>query len=152
MVALAIAEPITYPAVGASLGVEHVSHAFDIDGSALPVLDDDGRAIRWLGTNTDIHDRKLVEAELKIAKTAAEKFIDKGAEMLSEDIKRAPRMMSGDPKQLKAYLDSAEDTRSLLKGLGKVVQYGSYSAKAMDAINAETDTKRREALGDLAGC
>jgi NitT/TauT family transport system ATP-binding protein len=40
MVAHAHAEPITYPAVGASLEVEHISHAFDIDGSALPVLDD----------------------------------------------------------------------------------------------------------------
>jgi NitT/TauT family transport system ATP-binding protein len=40
MVAHAFAEPIAYPAVGASLEVEHISHAFDIDGSALPVLDD----------------------------------------------------------------------------------------------------------------
>jgi len=40
MVALAIADPITFPAVGASLDVEHISHAFDIDGSVLPVLDD----------------------------------------------------------------------------------------------------------------
>jgi NitT/TauT family transport system ATP-binding protein len=40
MVAHAFAGPITYPAVGASLDVEHVSHAFDIGGSALPVLDD----------------------------------------------------------------------------------------------------------------
>ena len=40
MVAHALAELIAYPAVGASLDVEHVSHAFDIDGSVLPVLDD----------------------------------------------------------------------------------------------------------------
>ena len=40
MVALASAEPIAPPAAGASLDVEHVSHAFDIDGSVLPVLDD----------------------------------------------------------------------------------------------------------------
>jgi len=40
MVALATAEPIIYPAVGAALGIEHVSHAFDIDGAALPVLED----------------------------------------------------------------------------------------------------------------
>jgi NitT/TauT family transport system ATP-binding protein len=40
MVAHALAEAVTYPAVGASLDVEHVSHAFDIDGSVLPVLDD----------------------------------------------------------------------------------------------------------------
>ena len=40
MVAQAVAEPITYPAVGASLDVEGVSHAFDIDGALLPVLED----------------------------------------------------------------------------------------------------------------
>ena len=40
MVAHAFAEPVDFPAVGASLDVEHVSHAFDIDGSVLPVLDD----------------------------------------------------------------------------------------------------------------
>ena len=40
MVAHAFAEPPTYLAVGASLDVEHISHAFDIDGSVLPVLDD----------------------------------------------------------------------------------------------------------------
>jgi len=39
MVAQAIAEPITYPAVGAALDVERVSHSFDIDGAELPVLD-----------------------------------------------------------------------------------------------------------------
>jgi NitT/TauT family transport system ATP-binding protein len=40
MVAHAFADPITFPAVGASFEVEHVSHAFDIEGTALPVLDD----------------------------------------------------------------------------------------------------------------
>ena len=40
MVAHALAEAVTYPAVGASLDVERISHAFDIDGSVLPVLDD----------------------------------------------------------------------------------------------------------------
>jgi NitT/TauT family transport system ATP-binding protein len=40
MVAHAILEPIAYPAVGVSLDIENVSHAFDIDGAVLPVLDD----------------------------------------------------------------------------------------------------------------
>jgi NitT/TauT family transport system ATP-binding protein len=40
MVAQAIAEAIAYPAVGAALDVEHVSHSFDIDGAELAVLDD----------------------------------------------------------------------------------------------------------------
>lgn len=37
---VATAQAIAYPAVGAALDVEHVSHAFDIDGATLPVLDD----------------------------------------------------------------------------------------------------------------
>jgi NitT/TauT family transport system ATP-binding protein len=40
MVALAIAESGLPVAAGASLDIEGVSHAFDIDGTALPVLDD----------------------------------------------------------------------------------------------------------------
>jgi NitT/TauT family transport system ATP-binding protein len=40
MVALAIAQHQQPSAVGASLDVEGVSHAFDIDGAVLPVLDD----------------------------------------------------------------------------------------------------------------
>jgi len=40
MVAHALAESATYPAVGASLEVERISHAFDIDGNVLPVLED----------------------------------------------------------------------------------------------------------------
>src|SRR5438552_16455300 len=39
MVALAIAEPVAPTLDGASLDVEAVSHAFDIDGNVLPVLD-----------------------------------------------------------------------------------------------------------------
>src|SRR6266581_2034303 len=40
MVAHALASTITHAAVGASLDVERISHAFDIDGNVLPVLDD----------------------------------------------------------------------------------------------------------------
>jgi NitT/TauT family transport system ATP-binding protein len=40
MVALATAEPLAHAAPGAALDIEHVSHAFDIDGAVLPVLDD----------------------------------------------------------------------------------------------------------------
>jgi sulfonate transport system ATP-binding protein len=40
MVALAIAERAHSAAVGASLDIEGISHAFDIDGKVLPVLED----------------------------------------------------------------------------------------------------------------
>ncbi|WP_407165770.1 ABC transporter ATP-binding protein [Bradyrhizobium sp. ORS 111] len=45
MVGQSAAEAITYPAVGAALDVEGVSHAFDIDGATLPVLDNVNLAI-----------------------------------------------------------------------------------------------------------
>jgi PAS domain S-box-containing protein len=32
---------------------------------ALPIHDDDGRIVRWFGTNTDIHDRKQIEQSLQ---------------------------------------------------------------------------------------
>lgn len=37
-------------------------------GRALPVRDDDNRIIRWFGTCTDIHDKKLTEIQLQEAK------------------------------------------------------------------------------------
>ncbi len=40
MVASSLAQSIAYRAVGAALDIENVSHAFDIDGAALPVLED----------------------------------------------------------------------------------------------------------------
>jgi NitT/TauT family transport system ATP-binding protein len=46
MVALAIAKQERPPAAGASLEVEGVSHAFDIDGAVLPVLDDVSFSVR----------------------------------------------------------------------------------------------------------
>ncbi len=42
---VALAQAITYPAVGAALDIEKVSHAFDIDGAVLPVLQDINLAI-----------------------------------------------------------------------------------------------------------
>ena len=40
MVALAVAEPKADARAGAALDIAHVSHAFDIDGAVLPVLED----------------------------------------------------------------------------------------------------------------
>ena len=41
-------------------------------GRAVPLRAPSGEILRWLGTNTDIHDRKNVEAELELAKVAAD--------------------------------------------------------------------------------
>ena len=44
-------------------------------GRALPVLDDDGAIIRWMGTCTDIHDQKLAEEELRQAARRKDEFL-----------------------------------------------------------------------------
>lgn len=41
-------------------------------GRATPVFDGAGRLVQWYGTNTDIHDQKMHEAELRSAKEQAE--------------------------------------------------------------------------------
>lgn len=41
-------------------------------GRALAMRNAEGNVVRWIGTNTDIHDRKLAETELNKAKAAAD--------------------------------------------------------------------------------
>ena len=41
-------------------------------GRAVPVLDEAGQIVRWLGTNTDIHDRRQAEDELRSARKNAD--------------------------------------------------------------------------------
>ena len=41
-------------------------------GRAVPMRDESGAVLRWIGTNTDIHDRKQIEADLLVAKAEAE--------------------------------------------------------------------------------
>jgi PAS domain S-box-containing protein len=42
---------------------------------ALPLLDDDGKVVRWMGTLTDIHDKKRSEEELKAAARRKDEFL-----------------------------------------------------------------------------
>jgi len=44
-------------------------------GRALPVRDDAGTIIRWMGTCTDIHDQKLAEEELRQAARRKDEFL-----------------------------------------------------------------------------
>jgi PAS domain S-box-containing protein len=44
-------------------------------GRSLPVRDDSGKIIRWMGTCTDIHDQKLAEERLKEADVRKDEFL-----------------------------------------------------------------------------
>jgi PAS domain S-box-containing protein len=50
-------------------------------GRAVPVRDDRGRIIRWIGTNTDVHDQKTIAAQLAtLNATLAERVLEKTRE------------------------------------------------------------------------
>jgi PAS domain S-box-containing protein len=53
-------------------------------GRALPVRNEDGQIVRWLGTSTDIHDQKLAEQELAAALAEKEKFLELKTSLLRE--------------------------------------------------------------------
>lgn len=44
-------------------------------GRALPIRDESGRIIRWMGTCTDIHDQKIAEEELKRQNERKDQFL-----------------------------------------------------------------------------
>jgi PAS domain S-box-containing protein len=44
-------------------------------GRALPIRDDAGKIIRWMGTCTDIHDQKLAEEELRESSQRKDEFL-----------------------------------------------------------------------------
>ncbi len=47
-------------------------------GRAVPARDEKGRIVRWIGTNTDVHDQKTTEAELaRLNATLAERVREK---------------------------------------------------------------------------
>jgi len=72
---------------------------------ALPMRDEAGRILRWMGTVTDVHDQKLASEELKAANTRKDEFLA----MLAHELRNplAPistaaqilKMQGGDPKR-----------------------------------------------------
>ncbi|MRG99185.1 PAS domain-containing protein [Xanthomonas sontii] len=51
-------------------------------GRALPIRDDSGRIVRWIGTNTDIHDRRLVEQRLQESELRFRQLCDNAPVMI----------------------------------------------------------------------
>jgi len=72
---------------------------------ALPVRDDAGRIVRWMGTVTDVHDQRLAAEELKAANARKDEFLA----MLAHELRNplAPistaaqilKLQGGDPKR-----------------------------------------------------
>ncbi len=56
--------------------LRHKSGAYRwVLGRALPLYDDTGKLIRWMGTCTDIHEQKLLEEQLRRASQSKDEFL-----------------------------------------------------------------------------
>ncbi len=66
-------------------------------GRALPVRDESGRIIRWMGTCTDIHDQKIAEEELKKQSQRKDEFLA----MLAHELRNPLAPISTAAKLLK---------------------------------------------------
>jgi PAS domain S-box-containing protein len=55
--------------------IHHTGHYRWVLNRALPVIDEDGVVVRWMGTLTDIHDKKRGEEELKAAARRKDEFL-----------------------------------------------------------------------------
>ncbi|MDQ2989504.1 MAG: PAS domain-containing protein [Pseudomonadota bacterium] len=79
-------------------------------GRALPVCDDAGRIIRWMGTCTDIDDQKKAEDELRLASSRKDEFL---------------AMLAHELRNPLAPISSAAQLLKLQKGDDKRVQQAS---------------------------
>ena len=87
--------------------IRHVSGDYRwVLNRALPVRDDGGRIVRWMGTVTDVHDQKLAAEELRSANARKDEFLA----MLAHELRNplAPistaaqilKLSGGEPKRI----------------------------------------------------
>lgn len=76
-------------------------------GRALPILDKDGKIIRWMGTCTDIHDQKLLEHELKNLSQRKDDFLA----MLAHELRNPLAPISTAAQLLKINSSNPENVR-----------------------------------------
>ena len=74
-------------------------------GRAVPVRDDAGGIVRWFGTSTDIHDKKLAEEELRELNATLEDRVADSLQQRLDERQRAEEALFGTRTQL---LDAIE--------------------------------------------
>ena len=109
-------------------------------GRALPVKDESGKIVRWMGTCTDIHDQKMAEQELRESNNRKDEFlamlahelrnplapISSSAHMLSviktddERVKRVGEVIVRQVKHMTNLVDDLLDVSRLTRGLERL--------------------------------
>jgi PAS domain S-box-containing protein len=113
-------------------------------GRAVALRSSSGEIVKWLGTNTDIHDRKLVEAELSVAKAAADAANRAKSAFLanmSHELRTPLNAIIGYSEML---MEEAQDagSDSFVRDVGKIHAAGK---RLLELINAVLDISKVEA-------
>jgi PAS domain S-box-containing protein len=88
-------------------------------GRALPVKDDAGDIIRWMGTCTDIHDQKLAENELRQANQRKDEFLA----MLAHELRNPLAPISTAAQVMRVRYHDAEYVRRASDIIGRQVRH-----------------------------
>ncbi len=130
----------------------------------VPMLNEQGRIIRWFGTATDIHDMKLAEDQMKIYASRLEKSnneLEQFAFMASHDLQEPLRKieMFGDllleraanlQENERTYLDrmrnAASRMRAMIEGL---LQISRVATQGKPFVRVDMSRITREVLSDF---
>jgi PAS domain S-box-containing protein len=88
-------------------------------GRALPVRDDAGRIIRWMGTCTDIHDQKLAENALRLANQRKDEFLA----MLAHELRNPLAPISTAAQVMRLRYNDAEYVKRASEIIGRQVRH-----------------------------
>jgi PAS domain S-box-containing protein len=88
-------------------------------GRALPVRDEAGRIVRWMGTCTDIHDQKLAENELRLANQRKDEFLA----MLAHELRNPLAPISTAAQVLRLRAGDAEYVKRASEIIGRQVRH-----------------------------
>ncbi len=125
-------------------------------GRAVPITDVNNRIVKWFGTNTDIHDVKLLAEELRAAKQNAESANQIKSRFLanmSHEIRTPLGVIIGFTDLLREHLDDKDDTKGYIERIStNALQLGSLIDEILDLSKIEADRLEAERVTiDLEG-
>jgi len=135
-------------------------------GRALPVRDEEGRILRWMGTCTDIHEQKVKEEELKAANQRKDEFlamlahelrnpmapISTAAQLLRKPgvneklLRQASEIITRQVKHMTSLVDDLLDVSRVTRGLVQLDKQ-RVDLKALVAVAVEQVRPLLEAKG-----
>lgn len=142
-------------------------------GRALPVRDEQGRILRWMGTCTDIHHQKTTEEELKLVNRRKDEFLAmlahelrnplapistaaqllKGAARDETRVQQASEIIARQTRHLTRLVDDLLDVSRVTRGLVKlqleVVDFKRCVRSAIEQIRPLIDVRQQQLQVDL---